>query len=274
MSDYHLFSGAVVIQAGVNDGIRFTDGTGTHDAVITPGTYYLKGDGFADDLLQAVVQAMGIQTVRNIAVSSRTWEVVEGAIGSRVWDLQIDMDDASASILWAAAETTFDARLLGFPVSTTGPAQLQVNTTAPLGVWVPDQPGAEDEPEPVQEGGVVRTVGGQTYASTRGPELADRRMAWETLSGGRVFDELAGLGADVGGSFQSLRRYAGPATPIRVVKAPAVSGQDYSDLSAVAGTEVGTFVLGPSAVGKLAAPRIPEIDVRRLELELWEYVAP
>src|SRR5690606_9919597 len=155
---------SVVIETGVDDKIVFNDFTGDRTATIAPGTYYLRGDGEAGDLLAAIVAALD-------AAPGSTLE--PWMPGRLVRDA--DPENLPATVLptpsggpytLKRAGSTFDFLLLGldFESTLTGDKTVISNVT-PSCVWVPTDVYHRFRPrypsraaQSVTRSGVVRTA--------------------------------------------------------------------------------------------------------------------
>ena len=68
---YPVLLGAVVVVTGTNDRIRWREVATTNNATIAAGTYFLRGDGAADDLCLAIKTA-----IEAAGASANTYSVV------------------------------------------------------------------------------------------------------------------------------------------------------------------------------------------------------
>ncbi len=147
---------SVVIEVGVNDTIAYSTSGGSATITIPAGTYYLRGDGGANDLAQAIVDAF-LAALAADPVCTVT--------------LDIDASNPSAVVTvgfagMTAIESTgsFDLALLGLD-SLAAIAGVVTSTLSPTCIWVPTQPYQRFRArypsrsvQTVSRSGVVRTM--------------------------------------------------------------------------------------------------------------------
>lgn len=136
---YPVLCAAVVIDA-TNNAIRFVDSVGAFTATLSPGTYFLTGNGGADDLLQAVADAF--------TTGSPAGDVMDG--NSYVPDITtiaaslngaviLGTDNSPFSVLWTDPLTTFPFDSLGHLAADLTGGNDYANFTTPSAVWVANQ---------------------------------------------------------------------------------------------------------------------------------------
>lgn len=168
---YPVLLGAIVITTA-NNRIRFKEGLNTGNADIAPGTYYLRGDGAAGDLLPALVSALNnattgsantytITTSRNIDTSSpHTTITITRATGTD-----------NFQILWADGLTTFDRALLGFAANTADNASAKTSTQACAAAWISNDILSELEPFGERVVSVPRKANGGVVGVSRSAHM-------------------------------------------------------------------------------------------------------
>lgn len=129
---YPVFLGAVVITSA-NNRIRWVEGATTGNADITPGTYYCRGDGAADDLLVAIRTAIMAATasVNNYALTPfRRIGTTEHS------SIQFQRTGGADNFqLLKDGSETFDYTLIGFSASTALNGSAKVSDIAPAAMW-------------------------------------------------------------------------------------------------------------------------------------------
>jgi len=135
---------AVVIDSSNSD-IYASDSvtTGFYTATITPGTYYVTGDGSSSDLMQAIQDALD-------AASATTW--------NHLFDsptiITLFADAATWEVDWNHVNTTFDGSILGIAdlSAAWGSAGVEVADYQHKHAWFGTQGVVNDDaPFPVQD---------------------------------------------------------------------------------------------------------------------------
>lgn len=181
---YVVLQGSVEIVAGENDVIIVDDGGADLTATVAPGIYLCKGDGDADDLLQAVVDALD-------AASARTWGFTFVAkIDPENPGIEVTFtSSASSTLQWTDGSTTFPWEELGFLGNSTGTSH--PNGMTPVWCWVADQPMRLNKPRFDGDTVQQRMGGGQIYSTERGGPWEERDLWFEGIDGIRTLYALA-----------------------------------------------------------------------------------
>jgi hypothetical protein len=132
---YPVLLGAIVITTA-NQGIRFKEGANTNTALITPDTYYLRGDGTASCILTALKTAL---EAANASVNTYTITVarsIDVATAHTLVTITRATGPDNFQILWASSLTTFDETLLGVTANTADNASAKTSTQACAAAWV------------------------------------------------------------------------------------------------------------------------------------------
>lgn len=171
---------APVKLTAANNTIRITENSITEDKTVgvAGSTYYLRGDGASDDLLETLVQ--GIQShsqantytsvlTMNIGSSTRTADVLIASLGIN-----------SYSWLAGNAADTFDATLVGFPNSTITPSVYGLSSTlSPSLIWMSPMPASEDTFSFEALGSQALMRGGQIYNFDGGGPYTRRTIGFQ-----------------------------------------------------------------------------------------------
>jgi hypothetical protein len=121
----------------LNHQIRFGENSVVQTVSIANGTYFLRGDGTADDLCLAIKTALDSHTGANTYTVAVSFRVDPSGVTAVV---TISRTGANVfQIFWADALTTFDEGLLGFTnVNTANNSTAKSGTLSPSSVWVSD----------------------------------------------------------------------------------------------------------------------------------------
>lgn len=166
-NEYHLVIPAVTIATGTNDVFAITEGAGSLACTIEAGTYYLRGDASADDLLEAVLDAIN-------AAGADTYTGTISALGTTGLVVDIANETDQNTIEWG----TFDGSDLGFSSNLTLEADFS-SDQSPRGAWVSNDLAESVDQLPRALGSQITTVGGQTYTHDRsGTTWTDLRIVW------------------------------------------------------------------------------------------------
>lgn len=188
---YPVFLAAVVIDS-TNNVINFREGANTAVATVVAGTYYLRGDGAADDLCLALKTALEANSGARVSVNTYsvvpTWSADPSGIGCTVTITRLTGADTFQLL---TASTTFDAALIGFNFAldalNAGP---KVSTLSPSSVWVGDGPHKEHEPIDRPIGYAKRSRAGKVRRGKTGTTRKDRRFAVSFVSAVRTHEQF------------------------------------------------------------------------------------
>lgn len=142
---YPVLLGAIVITSA-NRGIRFKEGATTATANLATGTYYLRGDGAAGDLLAALKTALEAATASTNTYTITVARSIDTATAHTLVTITRATGADNFQILWADALTTFDETLLGFTANTADNASAKTSTQACAAAWVSNDILRELEP--------------------------------------------------------------------------------------------------------------------------------
>lgn len=186
--------GAIVLTSA-NNVIRFTEGASTGNAAIVAGTYYLRGDGAAGDLLPALVTALqGANASANTYSAAVAWSIDPTQPGAKITITCTGGAD-NFGALWANAATTFDERLLGFTVNDTINATAKTSTQSCAAAWVCNDVAREIEPFSERVVSVPRAVSGRVQGVTRSARMQSWRLGLAFIAEARTYVENALAGA-------------------------------------------------------------------------------
>jgi hypothetical protein len=235
MTTYPCLLAEVVIDA-TNNAIAIDDGGFTGAATVAAGSYFLRGDGEADDLALAIQTAMNAYDANTyaVAVAPRA----EGALAT----VTITRTAGAADFAIAGADggNTFDLALIGLPASTSSPtAGVITSTLSPSGLWVGNEPAARSDPTFEGISRQVRMTAGQVRTFDRGGPYALRELEMQFADAERTLIEATPT--DEARAFESFWRLVrdGRAVELHeleVASSPVLEATDADD------TLVGTFV--------------------------------
>jgi hypothetical protein len=182
---YPVILRAIVID-GTNNAINFREGANTAVAAITPGTYFLRGDGTADDLLAAIKAGLetnvGARTSVNTYTVAITWSADPAAPTATVTITRASGADTFQLLF--ATSTTFDAGVIGFPQTDTAlNASPKASTLSPSAAWASSDVYRELEPEDAQEGFAQRARSGVVAGGSVGGQFDDLRLSIQLVDG-------------------------------------------------------------------------------------------
>lgn len=186
-ADHVVFLRAIVIDA-TNKAIRMKEGATTSTVTLVEGTYYLRGDGAADDLLKIVDDALTSHVGANTYVVSVAWSA-DPAAGAAVVTIT-QSGGATFQLLWADVLTTFDPAWLGFAdANTADSTAAKASTLSPSAVWVADGPFRELEPVDRRQGYARRARSGRVRRGKTGETNKDRRLGLSFVCAERTHEK-------------------------------------------------------------------------------------
>ena len=175
---YPAYLQAVTITTGVNDTIVFDEGSGNLTATLAAGTYFLRGDGSADDLGNEIASAMttagGTYTVNvyMYTTSAATEFLLQKSTGTFKLSL---------------ANSTFPlADLLGFTSSNEVLQSAHVGTDYAKINWVSNQPLAGREISNASNITQHLTAEGQVHTYVGQDGLVSRLLEHELVSAAKT----------------------------------------------------------------------------------------
>jgi hypothetical protein len=194
---YPILLQSIVIDA-TNKVINFREGANTATATLVEATYYLRGNGAADDFCLALKTALetnnGLRTSTNTYSVVPAWSADPSARGCIVTITRLTGAD---SFQFLAASTTFDQGLIGFDFAadtlTAGPKS---STTSPSSAWVGDGPHRLHDPVDRPLGYAKRAQSGRVRRAKTGTTRKDRRCGVSFVSPLRTH-EMFVAGVDV-----------------------------------------------------------------------------
>lgn len=256
-----IFLAEVVVDAS-NGGIRFTEDGTPHVATIPSGTYFLRGDGAADDLVKAVGDAF-------LAAGAFAYEAalaVHAGLGSgnsATFDLyQID---GVFVLNGGHASTTFDVTLLGFPAADTS-----IFGTSPRCMWVGTEPLARNDQSFDAIARQTRMTSGAVRTFDRGGPFDVRELEVAFSPPSRT---LAGED-EPGASFAEWWARARDGRAFEFHEAPLVDVTDILLDDLDEDTLVGSFVLDEATCGAFRPRRFDAgLELYGWTLGLRGYVA-
>lgn len=189
---YPVLCGAVVLTS-TNNVIRFSEGAfPIGDATITPGTYYLRGDGTASDLCLAVKNAFEALNAGSANVYSVTVaRSIDPAVAHTLVTITRTSGTDAFGAIWTSGNTTFDQELLGFTVSDTISANPKTSTQAAAACWGSNDVAREIEPVSERIVAVPRAASGRVQGVTRSARMQSWRLGLSFVDERRMLVENA-----------------------------------------------------------------------------------
>jgi hypothetical protein len=230
--------GAIVL-TNANNVLRFTEGANTGNATILAGTYYLRGDGAAGDLLPALKTAL-----ENANISANTYTItVSRSIDPATAHTTITITRATGAdnfgVLWADAATTFDEALLGFSANDTVSATAKTSTKACAAGWVSNDIAREIEPYSERIVAVPRAVSGRVQGVTRSARMQSYRLGLAFVDERRMLVRRALAGTQ--DTLEGFLERFGAGAALELHEQPTVTGTTLSALSSSTLTSMCNF---------------------------------
>lgn len=191
---YPVMLGAIVLTSA-NNAIRFKEGATTATATIAAGTYYLRGDGAAGDLMPALVTALQAATASANTYSATVARSIAPGTAHTLVTITRASGADNFQILWADALTTFDETLLGFTANTADNASAKVSTQACGAAWASNDGMGELEPYSERMASLTRSMSGRVSGVSRSARMQSWRMRLLFVEERRLHVETALAGA-------------------------------------------------------------------------------
>lgn len=261
---YPVALGAIVLTTS-NNVLRFTEGASTGNATIATGTYYLRGDGAAGDLLPALVTAL-----QNANASANTYTVtVSRSIDPAVAHTTITITRATGTdnfgVLWADVATTFDEALLGFSANDTVNATAKTSTKACAACWGSNDVAREIEPYSERVVAVPRAVSGRVQGVTRSARMQSWRLGLSFVDERRMLVENALAGTQ--DTLEGFMERFGAGASLELHEQQSVTGTTLAALSS--STLVDVVHFSEDALLRFEPTRIgPGVPLYSLDLRL------
>jgi hypothetical protein len=257
--------GAVVIQTGVNDVLRFTEGASTNNATLAAGTYYLRGDSAAGDFLPALVTAL-----QNAGASANTYSAtVTRSIDSASAHTAIAITRLTGAdnfgVLWADNATTFDQLLLGFSINDTVNAAVKISNQACAAAWIGNDIAREIEPVSERVVAVPRAASGRVQGVSRSARMQSWRLGLAFVDERRMLTENALQGAQ--DTLEGFMERFGAGASLELHEQPTVTGTLLAALSA--STLVDVVHFSEDALSRFEPARLgPGVPLYSIDLRL------
>jgi len=178
----HIIIPSVTIVTGENDQFALIEDPGfvVTTCTLPAGTYYLRGDGAADDLAKAIHDAIEAASNNGASYSySVTWRSATAFVSTTLsLELTSGANSFDLAFLGSGAGRTFDGGHIGFPVTSSFDSVLD-SSYQPRGVWTPTSASERLDERPRAMGSQFRSVSGKTYTHDRsGTEWTDLVLTW------------------------------------------------------------------------------------------------
>lgn len=187
---YPVLAGAIVLTSA-NNAIRVKEGATTATTTIAAGTYYLRGDGAAGDLLPALVTALQSATASANTYTATVSRNIDAASAHTVVTITRASGADNFQILWADALTTFDETLLGFTANTADNSSPKVSTQACAASWVSTDILRDLEPFGERIISVPRKASGGVVGVSRSAHMTSWAMGFAFVAEARMLKRRA-----------------------------------------------------------------------------------
>lgn len=270
MTKYAILLPAIVLDS-TNNGIRMTENASTATASIAAGTYFLRGDGAADDLLKVIDTAIEAATgSANTYTETLALSANAAAVSGSVTFTRASGAD-TFRFSWADVLTTFDEGLIGFTDANTAlDSSAKVGTLSPSGMWVAPEIYKSFEPSEEYEGAVSRARSGKVRSVRRGGPYEVRRFEMESVDSRRLWDF-----DNTSDPTACLNRWLEAWGDGTRFEFHAVSASSWPVLGAMSSsTLVGTYHLDVDAMRSFAPERVdPGLSLYDFSMRFLKYVA-
>ena len=265
---YPVLLGAVVLTSA-NNAIHLKEGASTYTVSIAAGTYYLRGDGAAGDLLPALVTALE----SNVGSANTYTATVARSIAPGTAHTLVTIARASGAdsfqILWADALTTFDETLLGFTANTADNASAKVSTQACSAAWVSNDGMGELEPFSERVASVTRSMSGRLSGVSRSARMQSWRTRFLFVDERRLLIEQALAGTQ--DTLEGFIELFGAGAALEFHDADTSSGTTLAALSS--GTLVDVMHFSEDALTRFEPQRVgPGVPLYHLPMVLHAQV--
>lgn len=179
---YPMFLGLVRITTA-NQRIVFDEGGSDLNADITPGDYYVRGDGTSSDLLKAIKTALDAAgaDAYTVAVGDRDVDA-----SAKSMQIVVATDDVTNFGLFKSGGT-FDEGLIGFSGAQSGDTAY-TSTLSPSAVWLANEPYRELEPLASQMVSVRTSLTGRVRGLARSDKMRRWRLGFGSLREERTLE--------------------------------------------------------------------------------------
>jgi hypothetical protein len=259
-----VLTGAVTIDS-TNRDIRITANAVTATVTLVNGTYYLIGDGSADDLLGWLDSAITSHPeITSVTISSS----VSIDSGAAVSSLTIT-PNISCNILFGNALTTFDEGTIGFD-GDTGLDASHSNTDSPSLIWVSNEPPFLDDRGPWEsQSEQTITVDGKTRTFTRGTAHERRMLSFDFVAPKRTIKSAWGSSSS-NQTFESWWDNHRDGRKLRYYNPALSSGTTLAALSS--SNFISTYTLDESSVASWSPRRLqPGLELYGWSVGLRKY---
>jgi hypothetical protein len=266
---YPILLRAVVIDAD-NKAIRFKEGASTSTLSLAENTYYLRGDGTADDLLKAIKDAFDAAGATNTYTVAIAWSADPAGVSAVITITQTG--GATFQILWADGATTFNPAWLGFAdANTADSTAAKTSTLSPSLAWVSDGPYAENEPVDRPQGTVQRARSRRAKRTKTGNTGKDRVLGMSFVAAARTHQQFAS-GGDTARCFNTFLDELREGPPFELHLVGTTTG--FTLASTTSSTKQATLVLGEEGDAEFKPRRQSNgVQLYSFAVECWEYVA-
>jgi hypothetical protein len=277
MSTFPILLGAIVIDDDT-DGVYLDEAGVGIQCTLVHGTYYLKGDGAADDFclaLKTALEAGGANTY-TVTIESGgapTWSRSPAAVAATVTVSRSAGTD-TFRIRWNHANTTFGSTLLGFVTEKgAADANAESSTQSPLAVWIGDNLHEDAREAPAWVVSEQELENGDVDVTRHSERMTDIVIDLPMLADANLFTSHETV---TNRSLDAFIQANGDGRPVQFHEQALQSGSTtlIDDLSS--STLRGTYRLGREAHDALRNSSRAQLGMRYsdLTLTLRSYVAP
>lgn len=250
MTSHYVLSTKVTIVAGVNDGFKFYDGSGTHLVTLDPGDYYLYADSNVVDSTSLLYH---IKTKMEAASAiTYTWTVgINTSKANKSSTVTMTTSSGSTTLLITDSQFTFDVTIIGLPTGSNLSGSTIAATNSSWVLYTPDQPVSSWNPEQyTRDVKQWITKSGRVLTFVASDNIEKSVIGWVWVNGDRVLERHNS--SDPNRTFAVWWKNANDGVAIRLyAQTPDSSG----NLSLVAADLVGTYIMDQESAKSIPVPQ-------------------
>lgn len=227
---YPVFLGAIVVTTA-NRVIRFRENAGSvGNATLATGTYYLRGDGSADDFCLALKNAFDSYGAGGNEYSvTLTPSIDPTDPGMTVTVTRTAGTDTFQIVGTTSASTTFDMALIGFSTQTANDANPKTSVFSCHSAWVGNDILREREPFGERIADVSRRVSGGVVGVSRSAHMVSWALGLAFVEERRML--LRANASDEGATLEAFVRRFGAGAAFEAHEVPISSGTTLGNMS-------------------------------------------
>ena len=260
---YPVALGAIVLTTS-NNRLRFREAAGAVGNVdLTAGTYYLRGDGAAGDLLLELKNKLDAFGVGGNTYTITVTRSIDPALAHTT--ITITQSGGLTFGLVVDGSQTFDYALIGFSASTANDTAAKTSTKACAACWGSNDVAREIEPYSERVVAVPRAVSGRVQGVTRSARMQSWRLGLAFVDERRMLVENALAGTQ--DTLEGFMERFGAGASMELHEQQSVTGTTLAALSS--STLVDVVHFSEDALLRFEPTRIgPGVPLYSLDLRL------